>query len=102
VALAAAAIILAYASCWFSVRAVQTLGKQWTYAAREGGKLMAQESNETEKTELVALSDSTFVIRGDSILITFEKGTDGKVTRMLFHDIGGSVQALDRSVTDRK
>ena len=34
VALAAAAIMLAYASCWLSVRAVQTLGKQWTYAAR--------------------------------------------------------------------
>jgi len=68
---------------------------------REGGKLMAQESNETEKTELLAVSDSTFVIRGDSILITFEKGTDGKVARMLFHDVGGSVQAFDR-LTDRK
>jgi protein-S-isoprenylcysteine O-methyltransferase Ste14 len=34
VALAAAAILLAYASCWFSVRAVHTLGKQWAYAAR--------------------------------------------------------------------
>ena len=33
-ALAAAAVILAFASCWFSVRAVRTLGKQWTYAAR--------------------------------------------------------------------
>jgi hypothetical protein len=29
VTLAAAAVILAYASCWLSPRAVQTLGKQW-------------------------------------------------------------------------
>ena len=44
VALAAAAIILAYASCWLSVRAVQTLGKQWTYAARviKGHELITQ------------------------------------------------------------
>ena len=69
---------------------------------REGGKLMAQESNENEKTELLAVSDTTFVIRGDSLLITFEQGTDGKVTRMLFHDIGGSVQSFERSVTDKK
>lgn len=69
---------------------------------REGGKLMAQESNEAEKIELLAVSDSTFVIRGDPNLITFEKGTDGKVTRMLFHDVGGSVQAFDRSMTDTK
>jgi hypothetical protein len=69
---------------------------------REGGKLMAQGSNETEKTELLAVSDSTFVIRGDSNLITFEKGTNGKVTRMLFHDVGGSVQAYDRAIIDRK
>ena len=69
---------------------------------REGGKLMAQESNETEKIELLAVSDSTFVIRGDSDLITFEKGMDGKVNRMLFHDIGGSVQAYDRSITDKQ
>lgn len=33
-ALAATAIVLAYASCWLSIRALQTLGKQWTYAAR--------------------------------------------------------------------
>ena len=69
---------------------------------REGGKLMAQESNETEKTELLAVSDSTFVVRGDSGLITFEKGPDGKVTHMLFRDVGGSVQMYDRSITDRK
>ena len=69
---------------------------------REGGKLMAQESNETEKIELLAVSDSTFVIRGDSDLITFEKGMDGEVNRMLFHDVGGSVQAFDRSITGKK
>ncbi len=65
---------------------------------REGGKLMAQESNETDKTELLAVSDSTFVIRGDTGLITFEKGPSGKVTHMLFRDIGGSVQVYDRSI----
>lgn len=32
--LATAVIAVAFASCWFSVRAVRTLGKQWTYAAR--------------------------------------------------------------------
>jgi hypothetical protein len=68
----------------------------------EGGKLMAQESDESEKYEFLALSDSTFVIRGDSNLITFEKGPDGKVTRMLFRDVGGSVQVYDRSLTGRK
>lgn len=43
-ALAAAAILLAYASCWFSIRAVHTLGKQWTYAARviKGHELVTQ------------------------------------------------------------
>jgi protein-S-isoprenylcysteine O-methyltransferase Ste14 len=44
VTLAAAAIILAYASCWLIIRAVQTLGKQWTYAARviKGHELVTQ------------------------------------------------------------
>ena len=63
---------------------------------------MAQEPNDTEKAELLALSDSTFVMRGDSDLITFEKGPDGKVTRMLIHDGSGSVRVYDRSITDRK
>lgn len=46
VALAAAAIMLAYASCWLSIRAVQTLGKQRTYAARviKGPQLVTQGS----------------------------------------------------------
>lgn len=44
VVLAAAAVILAYASCWLSIRAVQVLGKQWTYAARviKGHELVTQ------------------------------------------------------------
>ena len=69
---------------------------------REGGKFMAQGSNETEKTEFLAVSDNAFVIRGDSGLITFEKGPDRRVTRMLIRDISGSVQVLARSITDRK
>lgn len=90
-------ILDTYIGVWTSTPAAPTVT-----LTREGGKLMGQESNETEKAELLAVSDSTFVIRGDPLLITFEKGTDGKVTRMLFHDIGGSVQAFERSVTDRK
>jgi protein-S-isoprenylcysteine O-methyltransferase Ste14 len=31
---AAAAVVLAYSSCWFCLLAVRTLGKQWTYEAR--------------------------------------------------------------------
>ena len=44
VALAATAILLAYASCWLCARAVRTLGKQWTYAARliKGHELITQ------------------------------------------------------------
>ena len=68
---------------------------------RDGDKLMAQGSNETEKTELLALSDNTFVVRGDADLITFEKGPDGNVTRTLRRDIGGSVEVQSRSIIDR-
>jgi protein-S-isoprenylcysteine O-methyltransferase Ste14 len=44
VALAAVIVILAYASCWLSLRAVETLGKQWTFAARviKGHELITQ------------------------------------------------------------
>lgn len=44
VALAATILIPAYASCWLSFRAVQTLGKHWTYAARiiKGHELITQ------------------------------------------------------------
>ena len=55
----------------------------------EGGKLMAQASDDTEKYEFQALSDNTFVMQGDPKLVTFEKGPDGKVTRLLFRDVGG-------------
>ena len=68
----------------------------------EDGKLMAQGSEDTEKYEFQALSDSTFVMQGDPKLITFEKGPDGKVTRMLFRDIGGSVDVYERSLSNRK
>jgi hypothetical protein len=85
-----------YLGVWTSTPASPTVT-----LTREGGKLMAQESSETEKVEFLAESDSTFVIRGDSALVTFEKGPDGKVTRMLLRDIGGSVQVFGRSITDR-
>jgi protein-S-isoprenylcysteine O-methyltransferase Ste14 len=44
VVLAAATVMLAFASCWLSIRAVGTLGKQWTYAARviKGHELITQ------------------------------------------------------------
>jgi len=43
-ALAVVAVVLAFASSWWSLRAVQTLGKQWTYEARviEGNELITQ------------------------------------------------------------
>lgn len=69
---------------------------------RDGGKLMVQGSGETGKTELLALSDNVFVTRGDSTLITFEKGPDGKVDRTILHDLSGSVQVHERALTDRK
>lgn len=66
----------------------------------EGGKLMFHTSDEAEKTELRALSEDTFVFPEEADLITFEnKGPDGKITRMLFHDLGGSVQVYERSMT---
>ena len=44
IVLAVTAVVLAYASNWFCYWAVQTLGKQWTYAARviEGHELVTQ------------------------------------------------------------
>jgi protein-S-isoprenylcysteine O-methyltransferase Ste14 len=44
VALAVVAVVLAFASSLWSLRAVQTLGKQWTYEARviEGHELITQ------------------------------------------------------------
>lgn len=86
-------ILDSYLGVWIATPAASTLT-----LTREGGKLMAQESNDTEKTELLAVSDSTFVIRGDPDLITFEKDSNGKVVRMLFRDVGGSVRVYDRSI----
>lgn len=87
-------ILDTYLGVWASTPASPTIT-----LTREGGKLMAQESNAREKIEFLAVSDSTFVIRGDTALITFEKGPDGKVTRLLLRDIGGSVEVFGRSMT---
>lgn len=70
--------------------------------SRDGRRLMAQGSNETGKTELLALSDNVFVVRGDPTLITFEKGLDGKVTHTILQDLGGSVQVHERAMIDTK
>jgi|SRR5579859_6894429 len=64
---------------------------------RDGSKLMAQGTGEKTRTQLLALSDNTFVVRGEPALITFEKGTGGQSTRVLWRDIGGSVQVQERS-----
>lgn len=70
---------------------------------REGRKLMAQGSDEKVKTPLLALSDNTFVVRGEPAQITFDKGPDGQVTRVLWRDIGGSVEVQERArVVDRQ
>jgi hypothetical protein len=90
-------ILDSYLGAWIATPAASTLT-----LTREGGKLIAQESNDTEKIELLPVSDSTFVIRGDPDLITFEKDPNGNVSRMLFRDVGGSVRVYDRSITGRK
>lgn len=90
-------ILDSYLGVWTATPSASTLT-----LTREGAKLMAQEPNDTEKTELLAVSDSTFVIRGDPDLITFEKDPNGNAIRMLFCDVGGSVRVYDRSITDRK
>ena len=69
---------------------------------RDGHKLMSQGSSDTEKSELLPLSDNVFVIRGDSTLITFEKGPDGKIDRTILHDLGGSFQVHERARTSTK
>jgi ketosteroid isomerase-like protein len=90
-------ILDTYLGVWTAAPASSTIT-----VTLEGGKLMAKGSEDTEKYEFLALSDSTFVIQGDPKLITFEKGPDGKVTRLLFRDVGGSVDVYQRSLTDRK
>jgi Domain of unknown function (DUF3471) len=64
---------------------------------REGSKLMAQGSDEKVKTPLLALSDNTFVVRWEPAQITFEKGAGGQITRVLWRDIGGSVELQERA-----
>jgi Domain of unknown function (DUF3471)/Domain of unknown function (DUF4440) len=90
-------ILETYLGVWTAAPASSTIT-----VTLEGGKLMAQGSADTEKYEFQALSDSTFVSQGDPQLITFEKGPEGKVTRMLLRDVGGSVDVYERSLTDRK
>jgi hypothetical protein len=58
---------------------------------------MAQGSDERVKTPLLALSDNTFVVRGEPAQITFEKGPDGEITRVIWRDIGGSVEVQERA-----
>lgn len=56
---------------------------------RDGTRLMAQGSTETEKTELLALSDDTFAVRGELSQLYFERGPDGHFVRLWLRDIGG-------------
>ncbi len=57
--------------------------------SREGTRLMAQGSAETEKTELIALSDDTFAIRGEANQLYFERGPGGHVLHLWYRDTGG-------------
>lgn len=86
-------ILDTYLGVWTATHATSTIT-----LTREGSKIMAHESNDSEKSELLAVSDSTFVIRGDPDLITFEKDPNGNVSRMLIRDVGGSVQVYQRSI----
>lgn len=90
-------ILDAYLGVWTATPAASTIT-----LTREGGKLMAQGSNDTEKFQLLAVSDNTFVMRGDSDLITFERDPNGNIIHMLLRDVGGSVQVFDRSIASRK
>jgi ketosteroid isomerase-like protein len=56
---------------------------------RDGTRLMAQGSTEKEKTELMALSDDTFVVRGEPTQFYFERGPDGHFVRLWYRDLGG-------------
>jgi hypothetical protein len=57
--------------------------------SRDGTRLMAQGSTEKEKTELMALSDDTFAVRGEFSQLYFERGPDGHFVRLWSRDIGG-------------
>jgi ketosteroid isomerase-like protein len=56
---------------------------------RDGTRLMAQGTGETEKTELLALSDDTFAVRGESNQLYFERARDGHVLHLWSRDTGG-------------
>ena len=56
---------------------------------RDGTRLMAQGSAEKEKTELLALSDDTFAVRGYPGEFYFERGPEGHFVRLWFRDFGG-------------
>jgi ketosteroid isomerase-like protein len=57
---------------------------------RDGTRLMAQGSTEKEKTELLALSDDTFAVRGYPGEFYFERSPDGHFLRLWFRDTGGN------------
>lgn len=63
---------------------------------RDGNKLMAQASNETEKTELLPISNDIFVVRGEPALVTFQKDSNGHVKTSTWRDIGGSLQTAEK------
>jgi hypothetical protein len=85
------AILDSYVGIWPDTPAPTTVT-----LTRDGTKLMAQGSNEKQKTELLALSDDTFVVRGEPALITFQRRRDGAATKVFWRDIGGSVQINER------
>jgi hypothetical protein len=64
---------------------------------RDGTRLMAQGSGETEKTEFISLSDDTFVLPGEPSQLYFERSPDGHVLRLWYRDIGGD-QILQKRV----
>jgi ketosteroid isomerase-like protein len=65
---------------------------------RDGTRLMAQGTGETEKTELLALSDDTFAVRGEPNQLYFERGPDGHVLRLWYRDSGGD-QLVQRRIS---
>ena len=69
---------------------------------RDGSRLMAQGSNEKGRTELLAISNDTFVVRGEPALITFLKDADGQVKTSTWRDIGGSLQMAARLPNEGK
>jgi hypothetical protein len=64
-----------------------------------GTRLTAQGSWEKEKTELIALSDDTFVIPGDGNQLYFERDPDGHFL-LWYRDLGGD-QILQRRVSGK-